>query len=88
MLKRIINKLFYNYAYAVGIREIYGDFERLNFSQNPFHMLMPTENEWYADSFCYDDDGVYYLFVEIMGRNGGRGTLGVTSFTPGGDFLR
>ena len=22
----------------------------------------------YADSFCYDDDGVYYLFVEIMGR--------------------
>ena len=50
-------------------------------------MLMPTENEWYADSFCYDDDGVYYLFVEIMGRNGGRGTLGVTSFTPGGIFF-
>lgn len=86
MLKRIINKLFYNYAYAVGIREIYGDFERLDFSQNPFHMLMPTENEWYADSFCYDDDGVYYLFVEIMGRNGGRGTLGVASFTPGKGF--
>ena len=37
MLKRIINKLFHNYAYAVGIREIYSDFESLDFSQNPFY---------------------------------------------------
>lgn len=86
MLKRIINKLFYYNAYAVGIREISDDVEGMDFSQNPFHMLMPTSNEWYADSFCFDDDGVYYLFMEIMGRNGGKGTLGVASYTPGKGF--
>lgn len=86
MLKRIINKLFCYNAYAVGIREVSDDSEGMDFSQNPFHMLMPTENEWYADSFCFDDDGVYYLFMEIMGRNGGKGTLGVASYTPGKGF--
>lgn len=86
MLKRIINKLFYYNAYAVGIREISDDVKGMDFSQKPFHMLMPTSNEWYADSFCFDDDGVYYLFMEIMGRNGGKGTLGVASYTPGKGF--
>ena len=86
MLKRIINKLFYYNAYAVGIREVSNDSEGMDFRQNPFHMLMPTHNEWYADSFCFDDDGTYYLFMEIMGRNGGKGTLGVASYTPGKGF--
>lgn len=86
MLKKIINKLFYNYAYAAGIREVSNDSEAMDFSRNPFQMLMPTDSEWYADSFCYDDDGKYYLFVEIMGRNRGKGTLGVVSYTPGKEF--
>ena len=77
-----IKKIFHSYAYAVGIRQISSQDDILNFSQKPFTMLMPTDKEWYADSFCFADQGKNYLFMEIMGRNSGLGTLGVAEYDP------
>lgn len=80
----IIKKLFYNPAWVVACRKI-EDRNNLipNKTQKPFYVLLPTSKEWYADSFCFEYNGKCYLFMEIMGRNGSKGTLGVTKFENG-----
>lgn len=83
---KLIDKLFYQEAYAVGIREKNG-FSKCFFSQQGvFRLLMPTEKEWYADSFCFEENNTVYLFMEIMGRNEKKGTLGVSVFKQGIGF--
>jgi hypothetical protein len=82
----IIERLFYQNAYAVGIRKIDPEDDIINPEMGKYTMLMPTDNEWYADSFCYVEQGQVYLFMEIMGRNGDKGTLGVSKYMPGVGF--
>lgn len=82
---KIIDKAFYDWAYAVGCRKIQDEQNILpSKSQNNFSMLMPTQSEWYADSFCFCDNDKVFVFMEIMGRNGSKGTLGVAEFKGGG----
>lgn len=83
-MKSIIKKLFYRPAWVIACRKIEQDQELIpNKSQTSFSVLLPTEKEWYADSFCFADREKVYVFMEIMGRNGSKGTLGVTEFKDG-----
>ena len=80
----IIKKMFYNPAWVVACRQIEDKNSIVpNKSQKPFYVLLPTSKEWYADSFVFENNGKCYLFMEIMGRNGSKGTLGVTEFRCG-----
>lgn len=83
---KLLDKLFYQNAYAVGIRKIESDEDIVADNMGEYHMLMPSDNEWYADPFCYAEYGHVYLFMEIMGRNGKKGTLGVSEYNPGVGF--
>lgn len=83
-MNKIIKKMFYRPAWAVACRKIENDQAIFpNKSQTPFDVLLPKSNEWYADSFIVCENNKAYVFMEIMGRNGRMGTLGVTEYSDG-----
>ena len=59
----ILSKLFTDNVYAIGYRTCDNDI--LDNTSDPFKVLMPTKERWYADPFPYEHNGEYYVFMEI-----------------------
>lgn len=80
-MNKVIKKAFYKPAWAIACRKIERDQTIFpNKSQTPFDVLLPKINEWYADSICFSENGRVFIFMEVMGRNGSNGTIGVTEY--------
>ena len=77
----IFQRLFFEYAYAVGCRQIALD-EVLPSSsmKGQYTVLKPTEFQWYADPFCFHKDGKDYVFFEVFEKLTGKGCIGYSVF--------
>ena len=87
MLK-ILERFFSEKIYACGIRILDQPSDCFVFEKKPFQILFPTQKEWYADSFCIHENNATFLFVEIMGRNGKKGSIGVSRYYPEEGFSK
>ncbi len=83
MIKKILNKLFYSFAWSTGYRFIDNENELIGKSIYPFNYIMPNERCWYADPFPFYKDSIYYIFVEIFDYKNGRGTIGMSLLING-----
>lgn len=79
IFKNIINKLFSEDCYSIGFRFLMNDLSiptNTTIKKN-FFIKASQENRWFADPFpLKSDDGSYYIFVEIMPKTRGKGTIG------------
>lgn len=67
---------FYVNAYAVGYR--FNTDKTFTFDNPlPYHMIMPTKHEWYADPFPFIYEGKHYIFAEVMKDSKNKGVIGV-----------
>ena len=77
----IIQRLFFEYAYAVGCRKITPK-EALPSRElkGQYIVLKPTELQWYADPFCFCEGGKDYIFFEVFEKLTGKGCIGYSVF--------
>ena len=85
-LKSFVAKTFFDFAYAIAYRPVTqgkdGGFPKGG--NEPFRLLKPTLNHWYADPLFAVIDGKEYLFMEVFDRKKNKGLIGVSEFTEKG----
>lgn len=81
-----LQRLFTKTEYAVACR--FSKTGLFSDSDEPFAVLKPTAEEWYADPFAVCKDGKYYVFMEVMSNSKGYGSIGVSQLDENGELSR
>lgn len=81
-LKEFIIRNFSEYGYAVGVRKMEGlPLEKMR--PGKYCWLRPSARYWYADPMIRKIQGRYYVFMEQLDLNDGKGKIAVSEINDG-----
>jgi hypothetical protein len=81
---KMINKLFYNFAYSVSYRLLTSnDTIPSSSTITCYNSINANNNEWYADPFCFENNDRIFIFMEVKNVWDKPAYIGVSEIVNG-----